>query len=117
MEHWDNARKQGRAAALNMMGRETAYDDIHWFWSDQYEHSIQYAGYHREWDELVIRGSLEDRNFAAFYLLEEKVQAVVSIDRPSDVQDAVPLIRAGGAADVDKLRDESVALAAAAAGA
>jgi 3-phenylpropionate/trans-cinnamate dioxygenase ferredoxin reductase subunit len=117
VEHWDNARRQGRAAALNMMGRETAYDDVHWFWSDQYEHSIQYAGYHREWDDLVIRGSLEDRSFAAFYLLEGKVQAVVSIDRPSDVQDAVPLIRAGGPADVDKLRDESVALAAPAAGA
>jgi 3-phenylpropionate/trans-cinnamate dioxygenase ferredoxin reductase subunit len=117
MEHWDNARKQGRAAALNMMGRETAYDDIHWFWSDQYEHSIQYAGYHREWDELVIRGSLEDRNFAAFYLLKGKVQAVVSVDRPSDVQDAVPLIRAGGAADVEKLRDESVALTSVGAGA
>ena len=56
-EHWNNAREQGRAAALNMMGRDVPYDEIHWFWSDQYEHTIQYAGYHREWDELVIRGA------------------------------------------------------------
>jgi 3-phenylpropionate/trans-cinnamate dioxygenase ferredoxin reductase subunit len=111
IEHWQNAREQGRVAALNMLGRDTPYDEVHWFWSDQYDHTIQYAGYHREWDDLVIRGSLEARNFAAFYLLDGRVQAVVSIDRPSDVQDAIPLIRAGGMADPAKLRDESIALA------
>jgi 3-phenylpropionate/trans-cinnamate dioxygenase ferredoxin reductase subunit len=110
-EHWNNARQQGRAAALNMMGRETPYDEIHWFWSDQYEHTIQYAGYHREWDDLVIRGSLESRNFAAFYLLGGRVLAVVSVDRPADVQDSMALIRAGGRADAATLRDEGVELA------
>jgi 3-phenylpropionate/trans-cinnamate dioxygenase ferredoxin reductase component len=110
VEHWDNARRQGRAAALNMMGRETVYDEVHWFWSDQYEHSIQYAGHHREWDDLVIRGSLEERSFAAFYLKDGRLQAVVSLDRPADVLDAAPLIAAGGIADARKLRDEDVPL-------
>ena len=110
-EHWNNARQQGRAAALNMLGRETPYDEVHWFWSDQYEHTIQYAGYHREWDDLVIRGSLDSRSFAAFYLLEGRVRAVVSVDRPSDVRDSMSLIAAGGRADVAKLRDETVDLA------
>jgi 3-phenylpropionate/trans-cinnamate dioxygenase ferredoxin reductase component len=110
-EHWNNALKQGRAAALNMMGRETPYDEVHWFWSDQYEHSIQYGGHHREWDDLVIRGSLESRSFAAFYMLAGRVQAVVSVDRPADVQDAMSLIRAGGRADAAKLRDEELDLA------
>jgi 3-phenylpropionate/trans-cinnamate dioxygenase ferredoxin reductase subunit len=109
-EHWNNAREQGRVAALNMMGRDVPYDEIHWFWSDQYEHTIQYAGYHREWDELVIRGSLAARNFAAFYVREGRVQSVVSVDRPSDVRDAMSLIRAGGRADPAALRDESVDL-------
>jgi 3-phenylpropionate/trans-cinnamate dioxygenase ferredoxin reductase component len=111
VEHWDNARRQGRVAALNMMGRDTPYDEIHWFWSDQYEHTIQYAGYHREWDDLVIRGSLESRSFAGFYMLDGRVQAVVSVDRPADVQDAMGIIRAGGLADPAKLRDEAVELA------
>jgi 3-phenylpropionate/trans-cinnamate dioxygenase ferredoxin reductase subunit len=110
-EHWDNARRQGRAAALNMLGRDVAYDEVHWFWSDQYEHTIQYAGYHREWDDLVIRGSIESRSFAAFYLLDGRVRAVVSVDRPSDVQDSMELIRAGGRARAAKLRDEAVELA------
>ncbi len=110
-EHWNNAKAQGRVAALNLMGRDTPYDEIHWFWSDQYEHTIQYAGYHREWDDLVIRGSLESRSFAAFYMLGGRVQAVVSVDRPADVQDAMGIIRSGGRADPTKLRDEAVELA------
>ena len=110
-EHWNNARQQGRAAALNMLGRDVPYDEVHWFWSDQYEHTIQYAGYHREWDDLVIRGSLESRNFAAFYFLDGRVRAVVSVDRPSDVQDSMELIRSGGRARAAKLRDEAVELA------
>ena len=110
IEHWNNALAQGRVAALNMLGRDTPYDEIHWFWSDQYEHTIQYAGYHREWDDLVIRGSLESRSFAAFYMLDGRVQAVVSVDRPADVQDAMGIIRAGGLADPTKLRDEAIDL-------
>ena len=51
-EHWNNARRQGRAAALNMLGRTTPYDEVPWFWSDQYEHTIEYAGYHQGWDDL-----------------------------------------------------------------
>jgi 3-phenylpropionate/trans-cinnamate dioxygenase ferredoxin reductase subunit len=109
-EHWNNARAQGRAAGLNLMGRDTVYDEVHWFWSDQYDHTIQYAGYHRDWDELVLRGSLEARSFAAFYVKDGRVRAVVSLDRPSDVRDAMPLIAAGGQADPARLRDEDVPL-------
>ena len=52
VEHWQNALKQGPAAARNMLGENEPYDEIPWFWSDQYEHNLQYAGYHTEWDEL-----------------------------------------------------------------
>ncbi len=58
-----------------------------------------------------IRGSLESRSFAAFYMLGGRVQAVVSVDRPADIQDAMGIIRAGGRADPAKLRDEGVDLA------
>jgi 3-phenylpropionate/trans-cinnamate dioxygenase ferredoxin reductase subunit len=109
-EHWNNAIEQGRAAALNMLGRDTVYAEVHWFWSDQYEHNLQYAGYHREWDELVIRGSLESRAFSAFYLQDGRVKAVVALDRSADVRDATPLIAAGGLTDPAKLADETVSL-------
>ena len=93
-----------------MLGRTTPYDEVPWFWSDQYEHTIEYAGYHQGWDDLVIRGSLESRSFAAFYLTAGRVRAVVSVDRHSDVRDSMELIRAGGRA-ARRLRDEDVELA------
>jgi 3-phenylpropionate/trans-cinnamate dioxygenase ferredoxin reductase component len=111
VEHWQNAREQGRAAARSMLGRGDPYDEIHWFWSDQYDHTIEYGGYHRGWDELVVRGSLESRSFAAFYLQDGRVQAVVAVDRPADVRDGMALIKRGGRAEAATLRDEDVALA------
>jgi 3-phenylpropionate/trans-cinnamate dioxygenase ferredoxin reductase component len=114
-EHWHNARRQGRAAALSMLDRGGPYDEIHWFWSDQYEHNLQYAGFHTEWDDILIRGSLEKRSFAAFYLKGGVVQAVVALDRGREVMRSMPLIRAGGAGeavDQAKLRDEAVDLGA-----
>ena len=45
VEHFDNANRQGAAAANNMIGRTTPYDDPHWFWSDQYGHNLQYIGH------------------------------------------------------------------------
>ena len=54
IEHWQNALKQGPAAARNMLGEGGPYEEIPWFWSDQYEHNLQYAGFHTEWDELVV---------------------------------------------------------------
>ncbi len=58
VEHWHNAIKQGACAARNMLGRVVPYDEIHWFWSDQYETNVQYAGFHTKWDQLVVRGRL-----------------------------------------------------------
>jgi 3-phenylpropionate/trans-cinnamate dioxygenase ferredoxin reductase subunit len=46
VEHWDNALKHGPAAARNMVGKDEAYEDIPWFWSDQYDTNLQYAGFH-----------------------------------------------------------------------
>lgn len=112
IEHWHNAREQGRAAAWSMLGKGTPYDVIHWFWSDQFEHTIQYAGFHTEWDELLVRGSLDDRSFAAFYMKEGRVQAVAALDRPTEVQRATSLIRAGEPVAPEALRDEAVDLRA-----
>jgi len=110
VEHWDNALKQGAAAARNMLGRNEPFDDPHWFWSDQYEHNLQYLGFAPEWDELVIRGSLEDRNFTGFYVKGGVVQAVVSLDRPKDVRRSVGLVHAQRPVALSALRDEDVDL-------
>src|SRR5215207_6090297 len=93
VEQWPNALKQGTAAARNMLGKDEPYGEIPWFWSDQYEHNLQYAGFYTEWDELVVRGSMEERNFVAFYRKDERVLAAVAIDRGKDLRRSMPLIR------------------------
>jgi 3-phenylpropionate/trans-cinnamate dioxygenase ferredoxin reductase component len=110
VEHWQNALKQGPAAARNMLGENEPYGEIPWFWSDQYEHNLQYAGFHTEWDELVVRGSTEERNFAAFYRKDERVLAAVTINRGRDLRRSIPLIKAQEEIAAAKLSDLDVDL-------
>jgi 3-phenylpropionate/trans-cinnamate dioxygenase ferredoxin reductase subunit len=111
-EHWQNAIRQARSAAGSMLGKNGAYDEIHWFWSDQYDQNLQYSGYHREWDDLVVRGRLEARDFSAFYMKDGKVQAVVALNRGPDIRASEGLIRSRRAVEPARLRDEAVELSA-----
>jgi 3-phenylpropionate/trans-cinnamate dioxygenase ferredoxin reductase subunit len=115
VEHWHNALNQGQAAARNMLGKNLAYDEIHWFWSDQYEYNLQYAGFHRDWDDIVIRGRLTERDFIAIYVKGGLVNASVGIDRSKDVRRSMGPIKARKAVDPDRLRDKTIDLRALAA--
>lgn len=108
VEHWQNAIHQGQAAARSMLGKREPYSDVHWFWSDQYDCNVQYAGFHTGWDELVIRGKLQERNAVAFYLQERRIAAAVAFNRGRDLQRAMSLIRAGVEVVPAVLRDEGV---------
>lgn len=110
VEHWQNALKQGAAAARSMLGRGDPYRDVHWFWSDQYEWNIQYAGFHTSWDALVVRGSLTERDFVAFYLNEGRIDAAVAVNRAKDLRRTIPLIEARREVDPTSLQDGSLDL-------
>jgi len=110
VEHWDNALKQGAAAARSMMGKTEPYDDPHWFWSDQYEHNLQSIGLASDWDELVVRGSPEERDFLAFYLKEGVLMGAVGLNRGRDVRRCGQLIRTRRPLDPTALKDEDVDL-------
>jgi 3-phenylpropionate/trans-cinnamate dioxygenase ferredoxin reductase subunit len=84
VEHYNNAEKQGRAAARSMLGAEDPYDYIHSFWSDQYEHKLEYVGHATKWDEFVVRGSLEERKLIGFYLQDGELLAAAGLDRGGD---------------------------------
>jgi 3-phenylpropionate/trans-cinnamate dioxygenase ferredoxin reductase subunit len=84
VEHYNNAEKQGRAAARAVLGDPRPYDDIHSFWSDQYEHKLEYVGFARNWDQLVIRGSLAEAEFLAFYLVNGVMKAALGLNRGGD---------------------------------
>ena len=84
VEHFNNGEKQGRAAARSMLGSTTAYDYIHSFWSDQYDHKLEYVGHATKWDDFVVRGSLEEGRLIGFYLVKGLLQAAVGLDRGGD---------------------------------
>jgi 3-phenylpropionate/trans-cinnamate dioxygenase ferredoxin reductase subunit len=60
--------------------------------------------------DMVVRGSLEDRSFCAFFLQDGVLRAAVSIDRPRDVRRSLPLIRQQIRPDPAKLADPDVDL-------
>lgn len=110
VEHHDTAIRHGRVAARNMLGQREPFADVHWFWSDQYDHTISSAGLIPGSDgpgELVIRGALEQRSFSAFSLDGDRVRAAISLNRPRDVLDARRLIARDHSATAAQLRDES----------
>jgi 3-phenylpropionate/trans-cinnamate dioxygenase ferredoxin reductase component len=84
VEHYNNAEKQGAAAARSMLGSTAPYDYVHTFWSDQYEHTIEYVGHVTKWDEFVVRGSVEEGKLVGFYLVDGVVRAAVGLDRGGD---------------------------------
>ena len=84
VEHYNNAEKQGAAAARSMLGSTDPYDYLYTFWSDQYEHKIEYVGHVATWDEFVVRGSVAERKLIGFYLVGGVVRAAVGLDRGGD---------------------------------
>lgn len=110
VEHYDNALKQGACAARNMLGLAQAYEHPHWFWSDQYDYNLQVAGIPMGWNETVVRGSIDDRSFACFYLKDGVIVAALGINRGKEVKRALKLISARARPDPKVLRDEEVDL-------
>jgi 3-phenylpropionate/trans-cinnamate dioxygenase ferredoxin reductase subunit len=91
-----------------MRGKRIAYDEIPWFWSDQYEANLQYAGFHTKWEQLVVRGRLESGGYLACYVNNGRIDAAVGLNRAKDVRRVIPLIKARRAVNLEQLRDESV---------
>lgn len=67
LEAWRNAQRQGAAAAANMLGANRPYEDVPWFWSDQYDETLQIAGLRLEEDVPVAR-NLGAKGQLIFYL-------------------------------------------------
>jgi len=110
LEHWANAQNQGVAAAKAMLGSEEPYADVPWFWSDQYDLNLQYVGYASSWDRIVVRGSVPERRFTAFYLKDGRLRAAMALNRARDIRPSRELIRARVQVDAEKLQDEGLEL-------
>ena len=111
MEHWANALNQGQTAARNMLGQDTAYTKLPYFYSDQYDLGMEYNGYASDWDRVVVRKGTSVLEFIAFWLKDGRVLAGMNAN-VWDQGDAIKaLVRGGATVDADRLADPSVPLA------
>ncbi len=110
LESVPNAMGQARAAAATLCGQDKPYQALPWFWSDQYNLKLQMAGLSQGYDDMVLRGSIKDQSFAAFYLKDGLVIAVDAVSRPPEFMVGKKLISEKIKIDPDRLADESVAM-------
>lgn len=114
VEHWDNAIRQGKAAAANILGAAQPYDRTPYFYSDQFELGMEYRGFAPEWGRVVIRGDVEAREFHAFWLADSRVIAAMNVNLWDDGATLRRLVESEAPVDVARLSDPSLPLAEAA---
>jgi len=110
LESWENAQNQGIAAAKAMLGGETPYCEIPWFWSDQYDVNIQLVGLPADVEETVTRGERADGSFVEFYMKGGRIDGAAAINNPRDIRFAKRLMQARKTVDPAALADPSVKL-------
>jgi NADPH-dependent 2,4-dienoyl-CoA reductase/sulfur reductase-like enzyme len=112
-EHWANALNQGPAAARAMLGQDVSYDEIPYFYTDQFDLGMEYSGYGplAKNATVVYRGDRESGEFIAFWVADDRVVAGMNVN-VWDVNEAIQgIIRRAGIVDAAQLADPSVDLA------
>lgn len=107
IESVPSALEQARKAAAVLCGQTPRSEAVPWFWSDQYDLNLKMAGLSFDYDRLVLRGSLEQRSFSAFYLANNRVLAVDTVNRPVEFNLSKRLIAERIAIDDEQLADDS----------
>jgi 3-phenylpropionate/trans-cinnamate dioxygenase ferredoxin reductase subunit len=105
VEHFQTAQRQGFAVGRAMAGTGDVYSEVPWFWSDQYELNLQYAGAGLEWDELVVRGTLGSPPFTVFYLDAGRLVAAAGVNDHHTVARARRVMEERASVTMDQLAD------------
>ena len=110
VEHWANALRQGPVAARNMLGAAESYDCLPYFFSDQYDVGMEYTGFASRWDRVVFRGDPASREFIAFWVADDRVQAGMNVNVWDMVEPIKRLIHERVPVDDWRLSDPDVPL-------
>ena len=112
VEHWANALNQPATAAAAMLGREASYDELPYFYTDQYDLGMEYLGHAAPggYDQVVVRGDLAAREFIAFWLRDGRVQAGMNVNIWDVTEPVKELIRSGRRVDPAALADPGTPL-------
>jgi 3-phenylpropionate/trans-cinnamate dioxygenase ferredoxin reductase subunit len=110
LESVHNALEQAKTAANNICGKDSQYDQVPWFWSDQYDLKLQIAGLSQGYDEVVVRGDPATRSFACLYLKNGRLIATDAVNAPREFVQSKALIANRTVIDAKRLRDTDTPL-------
>lgn len=92
LESVPNAVAQAKTAASAICGNDVAYDQLPWFWSDQYDVKLQTAGLLQDYDTYEVNGDVESRKFSVSYFKDGKLIALDALNSPAEFMKAKKLI-------------------------
>jgi 3-phenylpropionate/trans-cinnamate dioxygenase ferredoxin reductase subunit len=110
VEHWANAKDQGPVAAHSMLGSQRPYNELPYFFSDQYDVGMEYSGLPDAGDRVVFRGDVASGEFIAFWLRDRVVTAGMNVNVWDVNEHVQELIRSRERVDEAKLTDPDTAL-------
>lgn len=111
-EHWANAQKQPKVAVAGMMGNPGVYDELPYFYTDQYDLGMEYVGHAPEYDAVVFRGDVGKREYTSFWLdKKDRVLAGMNVNIWEGLDDIKAVIRSGKKVDRERLADPKTPLA------
>ena len=110
LESVQNAVDQAKTIAATMMDKEKPYEQIPWFWSDQYDKKLQMVGTSKDSDNAVIRGNPAEHAFSVFYFRNDQLIGVDSVNRAKDHMFGRKFLNNGIALSAEQAADESVDL-------
>ena len=84
LESVHNAMQQAKTVASSVMNNPMEYNQVPWFWSDQYDHKLQIVGLSGDHDMVTMRGNTNDAKFMLFYTKDEELIAVDAINNPKE---------------------------------
>lgn len=109
-ESWANAQNQAIAVGKAIAGQEVSYDEIPWFWSDQYDMNLQVLRVPSNELEGIVRGSVGADSFSVFQVLDGSLRSVIALNAPRDIKLAKRWMKAGVCPPIEILSDTSVRL-------
>jgi len=105
VEHFQTPQRQGFAVGRAMAGAEDAYSEVPWFWSDQYDLNLQYAGAGLAWDQVLVRGTLGQPPFTVFHLQGDRLVAAAGVNDHHTVARARRVMQARAGVTPRQLED------------
>jgi NADPH-dependent 2,4-dienoyl-CoA reductase/sulfur reductase-like enzyme len=107
IEHWRTALQLGRTAAHNMAGKPVVFDAVPFFWTTQFDVTLNYVGHVKQWDRVVFQGDPESREFLAFYIKDHRILAVAGMNRDREIAIWEELIRQNQVPSPSELETDS----------